>query len=100
MSGDILLSFPNSNDLLQPSNDTKCESEIIDDSSLVDPQPLYIPDKQLDVPNKLSVKELKVALENEEERLNFCLDESQREAVYKALSHPLTVIQVRHKVSS
>ena len=97
---DILFSFLyNSDDLLQPSNNTKSESEIIDDSSLVDPRPLYFPDKQLDVPNKLSVRELKVALENEEEKHNFCLDESQREAVYKALSHPLTVIQVWYKLS-
>ena len=90
----------NSDDLLQPSNDTKSESKIIDDSSLVSPQPLYFPDKQLDIPNKLSVRELKEALENEEEKHKFCLDESQREAVYKALSDPLTVIQVRYKLSS
>lgn len=78
-----------SNDLLEPSNDVKSKPEIIDDSSVVDPQPLY---KQPDIPN-MSVWELKVALENEEKH-NFCLDRSQREAVYKALSHPLTVIQV------
>ena len=69
-----------SNDLLEPSNDVKSKPEIIDDSSVVDPQPLY---KQPDIPN-MSVWELKVALENEEKH-NFCLDRSQREAVYKAL---------------
>jgi len=86
---DCFLSYI-SNDLLEPSNDVKSKPEIIDDSSVVDPQPLY---KQPDIPN-MSVRELKVALENEEEKHNFCLDSSQREAVYKALSHPLTVIQV------
>lgn len=86
---DCFLSYI-SNDLLEPSNDVKSKPEIIDDSSVVDPQPLY---KQPDIPN-MSVREIKVALENEEEKHNFCLDGSQREAVYKALSHPLTVIQV------
>lgn len=86
---DCFLSYI-SNDLLEPSNDVKSKPEIIDDSSVVDPQPLY---KQPDIPN-MSVREIKVALENEEEKHNFCLDNSQREAVYKALSHPLTVIQV------
>ena len=86
---DCFLSYI-SNDLLEPSNDVKSKPEIIDDSSVVDPQPLY---KQPDIPN-MSVREIKVALENEEEKHNFCLDRSQREAVYKALSHPLTVIQV------
>jgi len=80
-------------DLLEPSGDIKSEPEIIEDSSEVDVSHLYHPDKQPAIP-RTSVVKLKEALEDEEEEYKFCLDRSQRDAVYKALSQSLSVIQV------
>ena len=60
---------------------------------MVDASHLYFPDKQPDVP-RMSVVKLKEALEDEEGECKFSLDRSQRDAVYKALSQPLSVIQV------
>lgn len=82
-----------SGDLLEPSSDIKSEPEIIEDSSEVDVSHLYHPDKQPAVPCT-SVVKLREALEDEEEEYKFCLDRSQRDAVYKALSQSLSVIQV------
>jgi len=79
------------NDLLDPSTDIKSQLEIINDSSEVDALHLYLPGKQPDEP-RVSVMKLKKALASDDKD-KFCPDESQREAICKALSHPLSVIQ-------
>ena len=85
-------------DLLHPGAEVKSKPEILSDNTKVDPRPLYKTSCKC-IPKEMTVRQLKEALldkdvDKDEDSSQLCLDLSQRDAIYKALLHPLTVIQV------
>ena len=80
-------------DLLDPDKQVQSAPVIVDDGSSIDPTIAYFQSEHPNLPSRMTVGELKKALESDDSN-KFCLDRSQREAFYHALSHPLTVIQV------
>lgn len=90
-------------DLLKPGRSVKSKTIVIDETSEIDPSPIY---KQ---PHTYRAKPVKVselihALESEKalaEDRSRLLNRTQREAVCRALSQPLSLIQVNlpYKVS-
>ena len=81
-------------DLLHPGAEVKSKPEILSDNTKVDPRPVYKTSCEY-IPEEMTVRQLKEALlDTDEDSSQLCLDLSQREAIYNALVHPLTVIQV------
>ena len=81
-------------DLLNPGNVSQVPLEIIDDDVLVtDTAGLFRSKDETQVPKQLTVEDLRVVLEEEEEE-KLCLYKHQRRAVRQALTQPLSVIQV------
>ena len=78
----------------------KSKPEILSDNTTVDPRPVYKTTYQR-IPEEMTVGKLKEALLDEnEDNSPLCLDLSQRNAVYNALQHPLTIIQVRYSLQN
>ena len=81
-------------DLLDPGPKVKSKPKILNDSTKVDPRPLYKSSCGY-VPEEMTVGQLKEALlDQDEDGSQLCLDLSQRDAILNALLHPLTAIQV------
>ena len=80
-------------DLLKPSGEVKSSTVIINEGSEIDSSPIYKTDK---TPKLVKVSELIDILQASADEIS--LNESQREAVCRALSQSLSIIQVYYKV--
>lgn len=83
-------------DLLKPGRDVKSKTVVVDETSEIDPSPIYKKPHTCKM-EPVKVSELIHTLESEgstDDNCRILFDRTQREAVRRALLQPLSLIQV------